>query len=345
MSNIFLTAATGYIGGSVLDTLVKCHSEYHITVLLRTVPEGFTERYPNVNIVIGSFNDVDLIANTAAQNNIVIHGGKTKHVGSLNAHIEGLLRRPGPSFLIRLGGTGLIADWQDGSNYGEMNPKVWSDINDIDEITSLPDDYLHRNMDKIVQAAAHRHGDKLKCAIICPPGIYGPGRGMVRKQSLFIPEMGREILKLGSPYYTQSGENRRAWVHIDDLMELYNAIVEAAVAGGGNAVWGREGYYFAATQEATQKEMARFAGKILKSHGLIKTEEPVQLSLETITEMRDGSDWHYMGLYTWGSNTRCTADRAKKYLGYESKAPTLWETMEGDLLFEVERLARVKSGE
>jgi nucleoside-diphosphate-sugar epimerase len=181
-------------------------------------------------------------------------GGKTKHVGSLKAHIEGLLRRSGPSFLIRLGGTGLIADWQDGSNYGELNPKVWSDIDDIDEITSLPDDYLHRNMDKIVQAAAAEHGDKLKCAIICPPGIYGPGRGMVRKQSLFIPEMGREILKLGAPYYTKSGENRRAWVHIDDLMDLYMAVIESAVAGGGNAVWGREVRSLAMPKNHTQRD-------------------------------------------------------------------------------------------
>jgi hypothetical protein len=88
--------------------------------------------------------------------------------------------------------------------------------------------------------------------------------------------------------------------------------------------------------------MAKHAGRILKSHGLIKTDEPVQLSLETITEMRDGSDWYHMGLYTWGANTRCSADRAKKYLGYKSKAPSLWEAMEGDLLVEVERLAQLE---
>jgi hypothetical protein len=87
--------------------------------------------------------------------------------------------------------------------------------------------------------------------------------------------------------------------------------------------------------------MAFHAGKILKSHGLIKTEQPAQLSLETITEMRDGSDWHYMGLYTWGSNTRCKADRAKKYLDYETKAPSLWDTMEEDLLVEVARLSKM----
>jgi hypothetical protein len=55
-----------------LETLVTRHPEYNITVLLRTVPEGFTERYPNVKIVRGSFDDVELIADTAAQNDIVV---------------------------------------------------------------------------------------------------------------------------------------------------------------------------------------------------------------------------------------------------------------------------------
>ena len=66
------TAATGYIGGTVLDTLVERHAEYNITVLLRNVPEGFTERYPRVKVINGSFDDVELISDTAAKNDIVI---------------------------------------------------------------------------------------------------------------------------------------------------------------------------------------------------------------------------------------------------------------------------------
>ena len=66
------TAATGYIGGTVLDTLVARHAEYSITVLVRNVPEGFTERYPDVKVVHGNFDDVELISDTAAKNNIVI---------------------------------------------------------------------------------------------------------------------------------------------------------------------------------------------------------------------------------------------------------------------------------
>jgi len=72
LTRLLSTAATGYIGGTVLDALVTRHPEYSITALLRTVPDGFAARYPNVRIVRGSFDDTQLIADTAAENDIVI---------------------------------------------------------------------------------------------------------------------------------------------------------------------------------------------------------------------------------------------------------------------------------
>ena len=149
------------------------------------------------------------------------------------------MRRDKTSFLIRLAGTSIIADFHTDEYYGKLNPKVWSDIDDIDAITSFPLDYQHREYDKIIQDAAVANGEKLKCAIICPPGIYGPGRGPGNTQSQYLPEFHDEILKLGAPFYTQDGTNRRGWVHVDDLMKVYLGLVEAAATGGGNAVWGK----------------------------------------------------------------------------------------------------------
>lgn len=166
-------------------------------------------------------------------------GGKSKHEGVIRAHIAGLLRRPCQSFFIRLGGTGAIADWKDGP-YGELNPKIWSDIEDIDILTNMPDWTLHRGVEKIIQQAAIEHGDKLKCAIICSSGVYGQGRGLGRTQSLLIPDFYSEMLKLGASFYTQSGGNSRGWVHLDDLMQIYLKLIEAAAAGGGKATWGIE---------------------------------------------------------------------------------------------------------
>ncbi|TKX27209.1 NAD dependent epimerase-like protein 3 [Elsinoe australis] len=330
---ILLTGGTGYVGGSVLTALTTAHPEYEITVLLRKVPSDFEARYPTVNIAHGELDQVDKIRDLSAKNDIVILCGKSgKHIPALEAHIEGLLQRDTPTFLIRLAGTSIIADFWEGNAHGELNEKVWSDVDHVDEITSLPDNYQHRPVDKILHRAAEEHPDRLNVAIICPPGIYGQGRGAGNTQSLFLPEYYEEIIKLGRSFYAGSGKNTRGWVHIDDLVKVYVALVESAVAGGGNATWGREGYYFAESQEASQKEMAKHAGKILKARGLVAQAEPVQLSIDTVREMRGGSSWEPMGIYTWASNTRTRGDRARKLLGYKPNAPSLWETMEEDFL-------------
>jgi nucleoside-diphosphate-sugar epimerase len=133
-----------------------------------------------------------------------------------------------------------VADWRDPTYLGKLSPKIWSDIDDLDEITSRPDGELHRNVDKIIQKAASEHGEKLKTAIMCPPDIYGPGRGPGRTQSSHIPAEWNEIQKIGHPFYAGDGTNTKSWVHMDDLMALYLNVVEAAAAGGKGADWGKE---------------------------------------------------------------------------------------------------------
>ncbi|KAK4663574.1 hypothetical protein QC763_609630 [Podospora pseudopauciseta] len=332
--------APRYIGGSVLAALVKQHPEYDITVLLRNVPDTFTSQYSNVKILRGDFDDTALIADTASKADIVIHNGNSKHEPSIKAHIDGLLRNSTPSsprFLIRLSGTGAIADWADSSYYGEKNPRVWNDIHDIGQLTSLPDTALHRNIEKIVQKAAVDHGDRLKCAIICSGEVYGPGKGPGRAQSQLVPLFCDEIINnTKRAFYTQSGGNARSWVHIDDLVAVYIKLGEAAAAGGGNADWGH-GYYFTATQEVSQLDFATAIGRILKKHGVIEYEEPVQLPLDDIWKTAQKSKWRYTGIYAFACNTRTVSERARKVLGYEPKAPSLFDCLEEDVLAAVRR--------
>ena len=75
---------------------------------------------------------------------------------------------------------------------------------------------------------------------MCPPDIYGPGRGPGRTQSSHIPAEWDEIRKIGHPFYAGDGTNTKSWVHMEDLMMLYLKVVEAAAAGGRGADWGKE---------------------------------------------------------------------------------------------------------
>ncbi|KAK4892309.1 hypothetical protein LTR27_009143 [Elasticomyces elasticus] len=337
-TKIFLTGGTGYIGGTVLDTVVKQHPEYEVTVLLRNEPEKFSKLYPNVKVVNGDYDSTDLISETAAKANIVIHCGNSDHEPSIKALIAGLLRRDEPSFLIHLSGTGIVADYRDDTYHGTLNPKIWSDVDDIDAITSMPDIAVHRNVDKIIQNAAAEHGDKLKTAIVCPPDIYGPGRGPGGIRSVFFPMFVAEAKKVGATFYANDGSNGRSWVHIDDLMAVYMKVVEAAAKGGDGADWGKAGYYFASSQEVSQKDIAIEAGKLLHAHGLLNTAEPKKLTLKEISGLMEGHIYYPMiGTYLWASNSRTRSHRAEKLFGYKPSAPTIWETLEADLLASAEK--------
>lgn len=219
---------------------MTAHPEYEITVMVRKVPEDFTTRYPNIKIKKGDYDSSDTISEAASNANIVIHNGDSDHEPSINAIIAGLLSRDpdSPSFLIHLGGSGIISNWE--THLGELNPKVWSDVKNIGEISSRPDKALHRNVDKIILVAGEKYADRLKTAIMAPPDIYGPGKGLGKTNSVYFPLLFAESKKLGHTFYYGSGENSRSWVHIDDLMALYLNMVEAAAAGGAGADWGKE---------------------------------------------------------------------------------------------------------
>lgn len=133
-------------------------------------------------------------------------------------------------------------------------------------------------------------------------------------------------------------------------MTVYLKLVEAAVAGGGGVDWGREvcppfagirncdhvnvsqGYYFAASSEVSQLDFARAVSKILKAHGIVKSEEPKSLSLDQVDGMMSAWGVPHIGTYIFAANSRTRPDRAKKVLDYDPKAPSLWDAMEADLL-------------
>ena len=85
--HIFLTAnrtgGTGYIGGSVLHTIVTNHPEYEVSVLLRNVPEKFATTYPQVQIVQGDYDSVDVLAEAASKADVVV-----REFTSLSTHLQ-----------------------------------------------------------------------------------------------------------------------------------------------------------------------------------------------------------------------------------------------------------------
>lgn len=98
-----------------------------------------------------------------------------------------------------------------------------------------------------------------------------------------------------------------------------------------------QGYYFAATQELSHIDVAMAAGKILKKIGVVESDEPLQVSLQQLDSMVELPGFPKLARYLYASNSRTRSDRAKRLFGYEGKSPSLWETLEKDILDAVGR--------
>lgn len=327
------TGGTGYIGGSVLHTIATSHPEYDITVMLRKIPEAFRSTYPNIKIVQGDYDSVEIITKDAAAADIVVHNGNSDHEKSLNAIISGLLSRTTPGYLLHLSGTGIVSDWANEEYLGRRNPKVWSDISSLAEIQDLPHNALHRNTELILHETVRLYDDRINIAIMCPPDIYGKGKGLAKTHSAFVPIYVKEIQRLGGVvFYYGEGTNTRSWVHIDDLMRVYLKVVEAAASGSAAEYFNENGYHFAATQEHSQLDVANAVGRIMHKQGAILDPRPSPVSLEQLDIMLKLPGFEKLARYLFASNSRTRAERAERLYGYKAEAPGLLESLEGDVI-------------
>lgn len=102
---------------------------------------------------------------------------------------------------------------------------------------------------------------------------------------------------------------------------------------------GKQGYYFASTQEHSHNTVANAISTILKSHNLIKQDAtPLQLSLDQIDALLKFPGFPTIGRYLFASNSRSRADRAQGLWGYEGSAPGLLDVLEEEVLDAVKRL-------
>lgn len=191
--------------------------------------------------------------------------------------------------------------------FGEASSKVYDDWDHIGEVTSLPDHAPHRNVDKVVIEA---DGPNVKTAIVCPPTIYGAGRGPGNQRSHQIPELARCTLEKKQAF--QVGAGLALWpnVHVQDLSDLYVKLVVAANGAGGRATWGTRGYYFVENGEHIWGQVSESVAKAAHGQGLLPSDEV------TIISDHEANDLTRGGAVLWGANSRCRAIRARKLLDW-----------------------------
>jgi nucleoside-diphosphate-sugar epimerase len=320
---IFATGASGYIGGTALDVIITKHPEYEITALIRDPKKGIalTTKYPSVKIVAGTLDSGDIIKEESSKADIVLHFADCDHVPSAKSIVAGLSERTAPSYLIHTSGSAILVDITRTDEFGKFAAeKIYDDIKDVGEITSLPlTGHLHRDVDIVILGA---NSSTLKTAIVCPPTIYGRGSGSGNNRSNQVPGLTQQTLKRGEAF--QVAEGKSVWnnVHINDLANHYLLLVEDAATGGKNATWGTKGYYFSENGEHAWGELAAKIAAKAKAKGYLKTDNVASLSNEEIAKINP------FGAILWGSNSRGTASRAGKFLGWKPVGPSLDDTLD-----------------
>jgi hypothetical protein len=172
------------------------------------------------------------------------------HAGAAKAIAKGIKAghsKENPGFWIHTSGTGILC-WKDmeSKTFGEApSTEPYDDLEGVSALTSLPDSAFHRDIDKLVLEAS---SESVKTAIVCPPTIYGPGRGPGNQRSRQVYNLVEITLQQGQA--PQLGKGLTEWdnVHVHDLADLFVLLTEAAVANKPEMdakLWGKEGYFLA----------------------------------------------------------------------------------------------------
>ncbi|KAI9825086.1 MAG: hypothetical protein M1832_001406 [Thelocarpon impressellum] len=219
--------------------------------------------------------------------------------------------------------------------FGEASEKVYNDWDGIGEIWSLPDHAPHHGVEKLVLAAGTEHGDKVRTAIVSPPMIYAPGRGPGNQRSYQLPELVRHTLERGKGFQIGAGKTYWNHVHVRDLSRLFLRLVEEAAKGGGEATWGKDGYYFAESGELVWGHISERVAVEARKQGFIKTDD-----VDSVDAGEDDklSPIHFA---LWGANSRSRAERVRKLLGWVPKEKRPEDEIPEQIQIEAKRLGLV----
>lgn len=206
--------------------------------------------------------------------------------------------------------------------YGEPpSQEPYNDLEGVGGLTGLPDSAFHRDIDKLVLSAG---SETVKTAIICPPTIYGAGRGPGNQRSRQVYNLVKNTLEKGQAPVLGKGLTEWDHVHVHDLSALFVLLAEAAVSYPNkddldSKLWGAEGYFLAENGHHVWGEISKEVGRVAFEKGYIKEKTTVPIGVEEAKEQ-----FGFEAL-SWGLNSKGVAGRAGKYLGWKPKGKSLVE--------------------
>jgi nucleoside-diphosphate-sugar epimerase len=293
---VFITGASGYIGGSTAQALRD--AGHQVFGLVRSEDKAKQLAARGIEPILGTLDDTAILQDAAGKADAVINAASSDHRDAVEALVAALEHSSKP--LIHTSGSSIVGD----DVLGESeNPAIYPDDVWFDPI---PIRRARVAIDRFVREAGVSKG--IRAMVICPTMVYGTGRGL-QPESDQIPKLTRYSRQRGVGLYIGKGLNRWSNVYLDDLVSLYLLALEKAPAAS---------FFFAENGENTLKQVAESVSRALGFNG--KTE-----SWKAEDALRAEGDWARFAL---GSNSRVRAVNARRLLGWTRKGPSLAEAVE-----------------
>ncbi|KAL2687787.1 hypothetical protein Neosp_005356 [[Neocosmospora] mangrovei] len=331
---ILVTGATGYVGGSVLTTLLKSGSvpiqPSAVTALVRKKDQA--DILATQGIKTSIFRDLDDSAHlkcVAAEHDVVIHTASGFHLGSALALIEGLGQRKiqngGKVHYIHTSGTWNLAG---------------PELTNKGSLTEFKEDHLLNHLRKLEEespfsqrttllgaiAAAKEHG--VEAHILLPPDIYGQGTGLFNKHTPQLFDLVKKATDVGYPEYIGDGLGGAGHVHISDLAELYKVMI-LRILQGKDAPSGKDGLFFTETGYHNWFGVAKLIGEVGVSRGVLKSADPRSITLQEAAQR-------------WEESTNGDQDITK--LCFDMRFVGTWHVLDGKLLIALQEQDSAQQG-
>jgi nucleoside-diphosphate-sugar epimerase len=301
---IFITGASGYIGGSVAAALIA--AGHQVSGLARSSQTADALAGLGIAPERGDLDDCAVLAAAAPAADATIYAANAGHRGAAEALVAALAGS-GKS-LLHTSGSSIVGP----RARGELVEAVFDEDTSF---TPTPQRAPRVDIDKLVRAAA---GNGVRSTVIAPSLSYGRGRGL-NPHSIQVPWLIALAKKAGVAKHIGSGENRWSNVHIDDLVGLYLLAIEKAPAGA---------FYFAENGENSMREACEAISRMLGFGG----------RAQSMTVDEAAAEWgEGPANDTMASNSRVRAKRARADLGWRAEGPSLIEEIERGSYSKAER--------
>lgn len=295
---IFLTGASGYIGGSIAAALVA--AGHIVSGLCRSPEKAKLLKQRRIEPVIGSLSDEKLLFKAAQSADAIVNAADADDPFAAEILLQAL--EGSGKKLIHTSGSSIVGD----SAAGEYSSRVFHE--DIPRPIRFEKTGRVAVDNRVIEGVTRG----VHSIVMCPCMIYGNGTGL-HKESIQVPWMISVAKKYQQARYIGKGENIWSTVHIDDLANAYLLALEKAPAGS---------FFFLENGEASLKAIAEAIHRELNFSDTAQTwaiEEAVQ-------------EWGQEAAhFAFSSNSRVRSDKARNLLGWTPSRASVLEWLKNTL--------------